>query len=189
MRPSASQGNVRIDAPTTTAWLAASCWMECEPAPAMISPPRGTWAIRLTRLPIVPLATKSAGLLARQLGGALLERDDGRVVAEDVVAELRLGHRAAHLGRGLGDRVGAQVDPSRGHRGRSIGRSGRMVGCAAQPATIRRHADPWCSGPTCQPVTLEIAGSNPVGSAILPNAGPRRGPPRAGVPRCARRAA
>ena len=28
-------------------------------------------------------------------------------------------------------------------------------------------ADPWCSGPTCQPVTLEIAGSNPVGSAIL----------------------
>ena len=32
--------------------------------------------------------------------------------------------------------------------------------------------DPWCSGPTCQPVTLEIAGSNPVGSAIshLPNA-------------------
>src|SRR5262245_36399410 len=28
------------------------------------------------------------------------------------------------------------------------------------------RADPWCSGPTCQPVTLEIAGSNPVGSAI-----------------------
>src|SRR4051812_24689606 len=26
--------------------------------------------------------------------------------------------------------------------------------------------DPWCSGQTCQPVTLEIAGSNPVGSAI-----------------------
>src|SRR5436305_14752137 len=29
----------------------------------------------------------------------------------------------------------------------------------------RPAADPWCSGPTCQPVTLEIAGSNPVGSA------------------------
>ena len=28
-----------------------------------------------------------------------------------------------------------------------------------------RRSDPWCSGPTCQPVTLEIAGSNPVGSA------------------------
>ena len=31
-----------------------------------------------------------------------------------------------------------------------------------------RRTDPWCSGPTCQPVTLEIAGSNPVGSAIHP---------------------
>ena len=31
----------------------------------------------------------------------------------------------------------------------------------------RPAADPWCSGPTCQPVTLEIAGSNPVGSAII----------------------
>jgi hypothetical protein len=29
----------------------------------------------------------------------------------------------------------------------------------------RHRLDPWCSGPTCQPVTLEIAGSNPVGSA------------------------
>ena len=35
------------------------------------------------------------------------------------------------------------------------------------PAMLRhRPQDPWCSGPTCQPVTLEIAGSNPVGSAI-----------------------
>src|SRR4029079_2431571 len=31
-----------------------------------------------------------------------------------------------------------------------------------------RRTDPWCSGPTCQPVTLELAGSNPVGSAIHP---------------------
>jgi rhodanese-related sulfurtransferase len=30
-----------------------------------------------------------------------------------------------------------------------------------------RRVDPWCSGPTCQPVTLEIAGSNPVGSATF----------------------
>src|SRR5947209_5124577 len=30
----------------------------------------------------------------------------------------------------------------------------------------RSALDPWCSGQTCQPVTLEIAGSNPVGSAI-----------------------
>ena len=33
---------------------------------------------------------------AQQLGGALLERADGRVLAEDVVAELGLGHRATH---------------------------------------------------------------------------------------------
>ena len=35
--------------------------------------------------------------------------------------------------------------------------------CYAPPSP---QLDPWCSGPTCQPVTLEIAGSNPVGSAI-----------------------
>ncbi len=33
--------------------------------------------------------------------------------------------------------------------------------CSATVTT----AGPWCSGPTCQPVTLEIAGSNPVGPA------------------------
>ena len=87
----------------------------------MISPPRGTWAIWLTRLPIVPLATKSAGLLAGQLGGTLLERDDRRVVAEDVVADLGLGHRATHLGRRVRDGVGAQVDERSGMG--SIGRT------------------------------------------------------------------
>ena len=43
-----------------------------------------------------PGGDEQAGLLAEQLGGALLEGDDGRVVAEDVVADLGLGHRAAH---------------------------------------------------------------------------------------------
>jgi hypothetical protein len=41
---------------------------------------------------------------------------------------------------------------------------------AAAPCAMLRHrvtpAGPWCSGQTCQPVTLEIAGSNPVGPAI-----------------------
>ena len=42
--------------------------------------------------------------------------------------------------------------------------------------------DPWCSGPTCQPVTLEIAGSNPVGSAISHRFFPRPvRPPGQGV--------
>lgn len=33
-------------------------------------------------------------------------------------------------------------------------------------ATTKYNAEPWCSRLTCQPVTLEIAGSIPVGSAI-----------------------
>ena len=44
----------------------------------------------------MPLATKSAGLLAEQLRGALLEGVDGGIVAEDVVADLGLVHRPAH---------------------------------------------------------------------------------------------
>jgi len=40
-------------------------------------------------------------------------------------------------------------------------------GAINEVLSFRIAADPWCSGPTCQPVTLEIAGSNPVGSAIF----------------------
>ena len=49
--------------------------------------------------------------------------------------------------------------------------------CYAPPSP----QDPWCSGPTCQPVTLEIAGSNPVGSAINPNSSRPVRPPGRGV--------
>ncbi len=45
--------------------------------------------------------------------------------------------------------------PDRGHRRRLV--------YSATAAT-----GPWCSGPTCLPVTQEIAGSNPVGPAIVP---------------------
>ena len=108
--PSGPAGTWRTVAPLMTAWPPASCSTTCAPLEATISPPRATWAMCETRLPMVPLATNSAGLLAGQLGGALLERDDGGVVAEDVVADLGLGHRAAHRRRGLGDGVGAKVD-------------------------------------------------------------------------------
>ena len=63
----------------------------------MISPPRGD--VRHVRHEVAHRAAgdEQAGLLAGQLGGALLERDDRRVVAEDVVADLGVGHRATHL--------------------------------------------------------------------------------------------
>ena len=50
------------------------------------------------------------GLLAGQLGDALLQRVDGRVVAEDIVAQRRCQHRLAHGRRRPGDGVAAQVD-------------------------------------------------------------------------------
>ena len=62
----------------------------------------------------MPDGDEQAGFLAEQLGRALLEGVDGRVVAEDVVADLGLGHRPAHPGGGLGDGVAAQVDPGHG---------------------------------------------------------------------------
>ena len=51
--------------------------------------------------------------------------------------------------------------------------------CYAPPSP---QLDPWCSGPTCQPVTLEIAGSNPVGSAITRISLRPVRPPGRGVP-------
>ena len=63
-----------------------------------------------------PRGDEQAGLLAEQLGGALLEGVDRRVVAEDVVADLGLGHRPAHRRGRVGDGVAAQVDPWHGAR-------------------------------------------------------------------------
>jgi hypothetical protein len=49
-------------------------------------------------------------LHAEALGGDLVQAIDGGIVAEDVVADLGLGHGAAHGLGGLGDGVAAQVD-------------------------------------------------------------------------------
>src|SRR5262249_59920066 len=54
-------------------------------------------------------------LLAEQPGDALLQAVDGRVLAEDVVADLRGGHGGAHARRRTGGRVAAEVDPGGGH--------------------------------------------------------------------------
>ena len=52
-----------------------------------------------------------------------------------------------------------------GHGAAEIGERGLSAACSPAPCYSPSPRDPWCSGPTCQPVTLEIAGSNPVGSA------------------------
>ena len=88
-------------------------------------------ALRATR-------DEQSGLFAEQLGSAFLERVERRVFAVDVVTELGLGHRAAHLRRRLGDRVAPEVDQvghrgeyRTGRRGRSLRRSVRMRACTA----------------------------------------------------------
>jgi hypothetical protein len=44
----------------------------------------------------------------------------------------------------------------------------KAAGSNPAPATnFTQVVEPWCSGLTCLPVTQEIAGSNPVGSAIF----------------------
>ena len=53
---------------------------------------------------------EEAGFFAENLGGALLEAIDGRVFAVDVVADLGLGHGAAHGGRGTSDGIAAKID-------------------------------------------------------------------------------
>ncbi len=113
-----------------------------------------------------PARHEQAGFLAEQLGRPLLERVDRGIVAEHVVADLGCGHRPTHLVGRLRDGVRAQIDPV--HGGPSIGRrpvNQGQPGCHLLSSAFAA-LDPWCSGPTCQPVTLEIAGSNPVGSAI-----------------------
>ena len=154
---------------------------------------------------------EEAGLLAEHRSGSFLERVHGRVVAEDVVADLGVRHRASHGGRRVRDGVGAQVDPGHGPARISRLAPGRVAAVRSRAARSRRArsgqppgttpgsdgiarlcydlpaVDPWCSGPTCLPVTQEIAGSNPVGSAIQP---PLRAPPttrRVSITCCDRR--
>ena len=52
--------------------------------------------------------------LARR--GEFFEAPDRRVVLEDVVAQFRLSHCAAHLGRRQGHGVATKVDPMHRHQ-------------------------------------------------------------------------
>ena len=80
-------------------------------SPGCVFTPTAIW------LAIVPDGTNSAASLPSSSAVLRLEQLDGRVVAEDVVADLRLGHRPPHRRGRLGDGVGTQVDRRHVHRG------------------------------------------------------------------------
>ncbi|GIV14331.1 MAG: hypothetical protein KatS3mg021_2613 [Fimbriimonadales bacterium] len=56
-----------------------------------------------------PAGHKERRLFAHSRGGKLLQLAHGGVIAQHIVADLRLRHRAAHLWRRLRDCVRAQV--------------------------------------------------------------------------------
>ena len=78
---------------------------------------------------------------AQELGHPLFEGADRGVLTEDVVADLRGGHRLAHRRGGLGDGVGAEID-------RGPGAHGGMVRVArvrvnGEVGAVRAQAPPW----------------------------------------------
>ena len=107
-----------------------------------------------------PRRDEDGGRLAHPLGVGLLEGVDGGVVAVAVVAHLGLGHGPAHLGRGAGDGVAAEVDEAR--RLRSDAVAGAMpsmlptaagalpvvAGAGGCPGRRRRSATSASSGST-----------------------------------------
>ena len=136
-------------------------------------------------------------LEAQELRDSRLETPHGLVLPEDVVSHLGLGHCTAHLGRGLGDGVGAQIDglhsrrtllprPHECQKGRGVPlRRGRPVGLAPPPCVFR----PTCRRPSTGTRTARHpaarAGAAP-GPAGPSGTGRRRGP-RPGTPRSLRR--
>ena len=90
--------------------------------------------------------------------GNLPGRSPAQLKRRDPSPEYRRGH-----GRASSARVREALRRRHGPGGGAARLWRRAGGPCYHPPPA---ADPWCSGPTCQPVTLEIAGSNPVGSAI-----------------------
>ena len=68
------------------------------------------------QLPIVPPRDEQRGLLAGDLGGTLLERDDRRVISETSSPTSASAIARRISWRGVGNGVGTQVYQSVGHR-------------------------------------------------------------------------
>ena len=62
-----------------------------------------------------PRRHEEGRLLAEELGRAAFELADGRVLAEDVVADLGGGHGGPHAGRRPGDGIAAQIEDGTRH--------------------------------------------------------------------------
>ena len=83
------------------------------------------------------------GLVAEQLGHALLERAHRRVLAALLVADLGRGDRRAHRRRRARLRVGVEVDGyALGHRRGTIDPAARILGARWPPRPHPRDADP-----------------------------------------------
>ena len=94
------------------------------------------------------------GLLAEQLGDALAQRIDGRIVADLLVADLGPRHRLAHRQASAGLRVRQQIDADRRRLGIARGR-GVVHGSFSRsliPVWCRRP-DPGC----CNRTSVEIS--------------------------------
>ena len=87
--PSGRSSSERMLVPTMTAWPAASSMTRWCSRPAIVSWPRREVRHLGDEVAHRARGDEQAGFLAEQLGGALLERVDGRVVAEHVVADAR----------------------------------------------------------------------------------------------------
>ena len=182
-------------APTMTAWPAASSmtmWCSRAGDRLLAAPEVGELRDEVAHR---AAGDEQPGLLAEELGGAFLEGDDGRVVAEDVVADLGLGHGVAHGVGGPRDRVAAQVDGSFRHRSREYRRERRTRpvasaivrprrnwtrGVAAQHASLSRWRSPVRirSGPPSTAFSYAPS-ARPDGAFLCPAVGPLDAPSRA----------
>ena len=139
---------VRYAMPDSTADVITSVLATCAPDVAATR-----WPIPVHVQPHADLVGHRAGrhvergLLAGDLGGALLQPVDGGIVAEPVVADLRVGHRLAHGGGGSGDGVRTEVDADRQPRPRQYRNIGlpstwRIFGQVVLLVVQGVHVDP-----------------------------------------------
>ena len=104
---------VRLVIPVSAPWAPSSARRMCARDSQSTSSPGPTSAASASTLAIDPVGVNSAASKPNSPATRSCSACDGRVLAVDVVADLGLGHRAAHALGGAGDGVGAEVDHGR----------------------------------------------------------------------------